>query len=423
MTAGTVRAYSPPQFNREGRLVVTAEGVRHDDDRARPVTDHVYELSISESARDDVLAVLDKARTLLAAGGSPAPEEVSDLPAAATALDLVWHDVRAFAGGDRAAADRIGDAEDLVPFLLKVKETEESVQRERAARQSSALRNVQAALGRFQQSDTVSGIIEATPAIVCSLGFDRAIVSRIHESMWVTEAVHVEGDTEWAEKILEVGRTHPERLVPRLFETEIVRRRRALLVTNVQADPRVHRAVADASGSRSYVAAPIMPRAQVIGFLHADRYFHRGELSDFDRDVLAIFGEGFGYALERAIIVERLAEMRASVLRHSEGLASIMNDDWGAGPAFGDSPREPARPAPAQGDDWPSDSRLTRREVDVLKLMAAGDTNARIASKLIISEGTVKSHVKHILRKLCAANRAEAVSIWVNGERSVPAPR
>jgi len=59
----------------------------------------------------------------------------------------------------------------------------------------------------------------------------------------------------------------------------------------------------------------------------------------------------------------------------------------------------------------------------VLKLMAAGDTNARIASKLIISEGTVKSHVKHILRKLCAANRAEAVSIWVNGERTTPMPR
>jgi DNA-binding NarL/FixJ family response regulator len=42
--------------------------------------------------------------------------------------------------------------------------------------------------------------------------------------------------------------------------------------------------------------------------------------------------------------------------------------------------------------------------------MALGETNAQIAHRLFVSEGTVKSHVKHILRKLDAANRAEAVS-------------
>jgi DNA-binding NarL/FixJ family response regulator len=61
-------------------------------------------------------------------------------------------------------------------------------------------------------------------------------------------------------------------------------------------------------------------------------------------------------------------------------------------------------------------STLTRREVEVLRLMAAGDTNGRIARRLVISEGTVKSHVKHILRKLGAANRAEAVSRWLGME-------
>jgi DNA-binding NarL/FixJ family response regulator len=53
---------------------------------------------------------------------------------------------------------------------------------------------------------------------------------------------------------------------------------------------------------------------------------------------------------------------------------------------------------------------LTRREVEVLELMAQRRTNAAIASQLVISEGTVKQHVKHILRKLRAKNRAEAVS-------------
>jgi DNA-binding NarL/FixJ family response regulator len=53
----------------------------------------------------------------------------------------------------------------------------------------------------------------------------------------------------------------------------------------------------------------------------------------------------------------------------------------------------------------------------VLRRLAAGETNARIASRLVISDGTVKSHIKHILRKLGAANRAEAVSKYLRMEQ------
>jgi DNA-binding NarL/FixJ family response regulator len=55
-------------------------------------------------------------------------------------------------------------------------------------------------------------------------------------------------------------------------------------------------------------------------------------------------------------------------------------------------------------------ARLTPREREVLALLAGGATNARIAGRLTLSETTVKSHVKHILRKLGAANRAEAIA-------------
>lgn len=50
--------------------------------------------------------------------------------------------------------------------------------------------------------------------------------------------------------------------------------------------------------------------------------------------------------------------------------------------------------------------------MDVLRLLASGSTNTRIAHRLVISESTVKSHVKSILRKLGASNRAEAVARW-----------
>ena len=56
---------------------------------------------------------------------------------------------------------------------------------------------------------------------------------------------------------------------------------------------------------------------------------------------------------------------------------------------------------------------LTRRELDVLRLMAEGATNRAIADALVISSGTVKFHAGSILRKLHAANRAEAVTRYM----------
>ncbi|MFP3854784.1 MAG: response regulator [Anaerolineales bacterium] len=53
---------------------------------------------------------------------------------------------------------------------------------------------------------------------------------------------------------------------------------------------------------------------------------------------------------------------------------------------------------------------LTPRELEVLKLVAAGKTTAQIAFSLKIADSTVKTHVSHILKKLNAANRTEAVA-------------
>jgi DNA-binding NarL/FixJ family response regulator len=53
-------------------------------------------------------------------------------------------------------------------------------------------------------------------------------------------------------------------------------------------------------------------------------------------------------------------------------------------------------------------SALTPREVQVLRLVARGRTNRQIGSQLAITEGTVKSHMHRILRKMRVANRAEA---------------
>src|SRR5436190_8300 len=53
---------------------------------------------------------------------------------------------------------------------------------------------------------------------------------------------------------------------------------------------------------------------------------------------------------------------------------------------------------------------LSRRELEVLRLLAAGKSNQQIADELVVTLATVKSHVGHILGKLAAANRTQAVA-------------
>jgi len=56
------------------------------------------------------------------------------------------------------------------------------------------------------------------------------------------------------------------------------------------------------------------------------------------------------------------------------------------------------------------DGGLSKRELEVLELLAQGRTTTQIAGDLFVSENTVKTHVRHILEKMEASNRAEAVS-------------
>jgi DNA-binding NarL/FixJ family response regulator len=59
------------------------------------------------------------------------------------------------------------------------------------------------------------------------------------------------------------------------------------------------------------------------------------------------------------------------------------------------------------------DETLSKREVEVLQKVAGGNRNSEIAALLFISEETVKGHIKHIMEKLGASDRTEAVAIGI----------
>jgi DNA-binding NarL/FixJ family response regulator len=63
--------------------------------------------------------------------------------------------------------------------------------------------------------------------------------------------------------------------------------------------------------------------------------------------------------------------------------------------------------------DHLSDEALTPREIEILQQIAEGHRNRDIADKLFISEGTVKVHIQHIMGKLGANDRTQAITIAV----------
>lgn len=381
-------------------------------------------VALTGEHREQVFDVLDGVRALCGGPELPMSGQVGDYPTAHAALGESWDLVLA---GMRTALREVAggssgtDPGTYLALLDEIKRADHELLVERLQHRDAAFTRVRDALAMLRQAESTNALIEQAAEATCSLGFDRSILSRIEESSWIPENVSVERDRQWAREILDAGRTNPQVLDRTIVETEMIRRKVSILVHNVQGRPAVHRPIAEASRSRSYAAAPLMADGVVVGFLHADCYYQQRDLDEFDRRVLTTFAEGLGHALGRTAMMDRLASIRVGFDQVAGALAAAKDDRirlGGPAPAIRDSA---SFGAPGSNyDDYLANAgegaNLTRRELEVLRLMAAGDTNGRIARRLVISEGTVKSHVKHILRKLGAANRAEAVSRWLGME-------
>ena len=273
-----------------------------------------------------------------------------------------------------------------------------------------AYERVRHAVDSLAQLGPASEVVDrCAAAAAAAADLDRAVLSRIEDGTLVVERVYTSSSDQ--NGLSEQLRSTPLRLSYPLLESELLRRREARLVADIDHSQPARYAFLETLGWREYVAAPIIVDAAAVGFLHGDRAPGRRPLAQLDADALEHFAARFALVFERAVLRRRLRDQRREIRRISSWAEARSGElSEGAIKLSGDAPEEHDRRAAAPElltEDGLA-THLTAREIDVLRLMADGKTNDDIARLLFVSQGTVKFHVKNILRKMQASNRADA---------------
>lgn len=284
------------------------------------------------------------------------------------------------------------------------------------------------ALDRLRRNRNAAAVFDQAPQLLCGTGmFARVMVSRVQGSTWSPLALYAHNDHGPA--TLEIDGVVEDlhiALASPLVEAEVVRRRLPALVGDAQGEPRTHRPLITRTGTREYVVAPIVADSVVIGLLHADHAGEPVELAGVDRDLLRLYADGVGLCIECAGLrdrADRQDRILADVCATAQTLSTIDGvPELRVGEFNTKAPVRMSIPAERVRTDDHRESarlaRLTSREREVLDFLASGATNAQLADRLTVAESTVKSHVKHILHKLGAANRAAAISCYLRETRA-----
>jgi DNA-binding CsgD family transcriptional regulator len=281
--------------------------------------------------------------------------------------------------------------------LAELRRAERELVEEHARRTADALDRVRDGIQRLGEIGSPEGFLErAAEELGASSDFDRVLVSEVRADVLLPHAVWARDEdarVEAAERLrdMSIPLAYP------LVEAEVAHTRRPALV---QVDRRSPAPLREALGWSAYVVVALPLSGTTAGMLHADA---ARPLDDVDLRVATLYADGLTGAFERAALHRTLQhhrqELRGAVgwmserLAHAQGPIEVADGDAAAD---------------AHGE-------LTAREGEVIGLLARGMTNVAIARALVISEGTVKYHVKNILRKLQATSRADAVAKYLRG--------
>lgn len=304
----------------------------------------------------------------------------------------------------------------------------------------SALGRVFRALARLRTEveDEESLQVELVRELGEAAGFDRVLASQVSGSMWLPQVLYEAGAT--APSVLGdylCGLEIPLNVSP--LEANVVRRRVSVLVsdTGTEADCGSYGPLIRLSKTTCYVVAPLIVAGAVVGLVHADAEKSGRALTVADRDLVRIFADAIGLIRERMLLDQKMRRYRdridhalGSSLAAIDGVTrfpTVLGEHLPMTEVLTDSVaergpcREWERPIGAQvgqSSRGSSVGNLTNREMDVVQLLSEGASNSEIAVRLTVSESTVKSHVKNVLRKLGATNRAGATARYMRMVRA-----
>jgi LuxR family transcriptional regulator, regulator of acetate metabolism len=295
----------------------------------------------------------------------------------------------------------VATAQQLLVELLAL---EREVVEAEYVRRADALERVSDAVRRLGEIGSPQGILDrAAEELVASSEFDRVLIGEVGpeglraRSLWSAE------DPAWAAAALEELRGQAIALEYPSIEDEVARRQRTEIVQAREGRSRAAMRLIEVLGWHSYVVAALVVQGHTVGLLHADAGpgAARRDLDGLDAEVATRYTEGLAGVFERAVLREML-QLHHHELRSAVGWMSARLGQLAGNAGDGVAIAEPSQAG--------SPDSLTTRELDVLRLLARGQTNLEIARALVVREGTVKYHVKNILRKLGATSRADAVS-------------
>lgn len=247
---------------------------------------------------------------------------------------------------------------------------------------ADAVARLRQALTALRDPGSTADLVDRIPRAAAALGFDRVVYARLVGTHWQP--------TTFAGAPPSDGRGWPVPLDRAQAEHPALRGEGPVVVDRTGPG-----GLLPWSWCPSYVAVAVVERGVVVGMIHAGRGDGRCP-TPLDEELLSTVADAAGACFASVRAVDTVRELMAAV-----GRASVELDRPRC------APPTPLRLATVDGPP------LSAREREVLELMAAGQTNGQIARRLVITEGTTKSHVKRIMRKLRAANRAEAVAAWM----------
>jgi DNA-binding CsgD family transcriptional regulator len=288
---------------------------------------------------------------------------------------------------------------DLVAALNRLRDLEAATIAHRRASAASLHHRSVNALFEVSCSSSTDELFQSIPRQACGLGFDRVLFSTVTADTWHPRSVYNRDQSTWATRYL-TDESANYRVPAAAAHRHTVRVEAATMLEHRQRE--YGYMLWKRSRSKSFWMIPLVDRQRVVGMIHADCHLSERIPTQTEIEALQEFCQRVSPLVSREIVKENSsAELPLRTTRESISMAETLR--------LLDNSRTEAP------------NTLSLREIEVVTLMAQGLTNLQIGRRLTITEGTVKSHVKRILKKTGSANRAEAVATWLKTQAVAPA--